>query len=726
LVVLLLVFLCCFVAAEQFAVQKNELIITSNIPNSFVKVQFGDVGKDKLAIEIFSAIGEVDESVANNAQHFDIDVSSSYQETSVSSAAKLHMISPYLGCLVSLVIFKGNQRFLFLLAFLGLALFSAAQFGASYPTVLVTLDRSLVGKSVKVVGDRSLVAAEVIDSFGSKIECSLNGDSFTNCISPLCSLEQDQCFSPLADNLLTVGVLYATSGDFGETGIQMLRALELALENNELPVYFIHGDTKTEANQAVSLAQEMYDSGVRMFIGPITSEEAVNLYSWSKRVSEEVLFISPSVSLSKVAHYDNFISMQMQNYAGIDSLLYFMSGASGKAVAIYRDDEFGRENIDLLESKIGLSSIQLADSMSYHPEITSATASQVVAELANLVQTNEANIVIAFSFDEISLLLEAAADYPELTSKSWIGIGFLLSSAVETNAQALSVAQEVSLTSIGYRGAKIGYSELRKTLLSEIANEFDVSGVSNIVTTSYDTAVLLLESARISRTNDIAALRDGLLISSNYTFGATGWLGLNSESGFRDTGEYLVSFIAPAERNPLHIRWVSSQIISLNPSLNPVFGEFQIISSQIGSFLLSEEFLRTCTQNPIITISYKNAAYKDQSIELRVSDVTGDIYVPLYDEVNVHYNCDGSLMEIWCPSFLFGGEGLCRATTSTGLSRGTASDFLRCTGSGGTLCFDNDRDIWTQVGCVVSAATVCTADALDSCCENLGLSWCCN
>lgn len=317
----------------------------------------------------------------------------------------------------------------------------------------------------------------------------------------------------------------------------------LAAQGSQIRLNLIVGDTKTEGEDARSLAEYMHRiSGINCMIGPLTSNEILALTTSS--VLDSILVLSPGSTAPALAlpgdNVFRFVTSDSQ-MAIVLSQKMWDDGIRG-IVTLYRDDIWG----DALSTYIGDAFTALGGQVISRHQYFGVRESEMT-ELLDSVTTELAGTNL--SSDQVALQLTTleegvelfrtantlSEEYPAVGEIRWYGSDGLVQNQYmigddEVNAFAAQVQ---------YTAPIFGIAE--SASLSSLVARFEAVSDDEPWTYSfiaYDIARLIGEAlADVSNPDDFSELRSAILDVAGSLEGVSGSLELN-EDGDRAGGAY--------------------------------------------------------------------------------------------------------------------------------------------------------------------------------------------
>lgn len=247
------------------------------------------------------------------------------------------------------------------------------------------------------------------------------------------------------------GQLASSSGQAIKTGIEHgIESVNRYTELNKSGYYLEVETVDTAGNPATALEKlrEMSEKGIRIFIGPASSEECAAVVDYANR--NNLVLISPSSTDAGLAINDNLIRLVTDDRLQAKALAALMANQTKTVmIPVYRDDAWGR----------GLSALQaeyftgyggsIIEGISYNP---ASSPEKAVAELALKVEEATRNTdpekicIVIDSFSEGADILRYASAYQALSSVMWYGSdGLAMNPSITGNPEASAFAEKTGL-----------------------------------------------------------------------------------------------------------------------------------------------------------------------------------------------------------------------------------------------------------------------------------------
>jgi len=159
----------------------------------------------------------------------------------------------------------------------------------------------------------------------------------------------------------------------------------------------------------VAVVQELYENrGIRVFLGPETSGQAVALTDWAEAQAPDVIFLSPSATNPSLGARQNIIQLMPSDEIMAQQLLAFVTTVQRPKISIIHNDGVYASGLaDLVKLQ---SSFQLATSCELAENTVSTTeADDCVQHVATQSNPNDTVVILITSGRDTRELLRAAA-----------------------------------------------------------------------------------------------------------------------------------------------------------------------------------------------------------------------------------------------------------------------------------------------------------------------------
>lgn len=588
---------------------------------------------------------------------------------------------------------------------------------------------------IQLVSDRTMIGLEVDRQTSINVRCSPSVENGL-CFTPLCDFGSDACVT----DAVRIGLLLDTEGEASFFGQQIFFAAQEAIAELPLPapIQFWSGTTgDNNPEDTVSVVNQMYSEGVRLFVGPTTSSDAEAIIEWisdreeSDDDFEEVTFLSPDVSSTAIRDSDSIFSLVMDNTGAAHAMLLsslgspaLAAGAGTKqAILVHRDDRFAQNFANIVASLSDTYGFEITSRISYG----SGTIASAVDALPLVTEMEDAatgvDLVIVLGFDEVQWILDASQSLAPsaLSALPWTGSGFCLSQAM-LRADLEDFTASLPLSCVTYQGASVTDNDRRITLLESISSHFD-SIASGLAPTGYDAILLVLATTRVTQTQEISSLRSAIVLESAQTFATTGYLRLN-EFGTRVEGDYSIftsvnaTDIFPSEPVAL------MELVSLQPKSSGGVSPFRSSVQQVSTNPIIDDIAEGCPVGGTITIAARGLSFIE---ETTVLSMLADSFplVPAYSTTKVTFDCAGDAFVLTCPSIFFGSDAGCEFE-GQGAARDQFDKVINCAVASLTAAQQKKGNPAASVIFGTAAFIQCGKAALEACCCESPDSWCCD
>lgn len=257
--------------------------------------------------------------------------------------------------------------------------------------------------------------------------------------------------APVTERVVKVGVLLGLTGAQASSGQALRAALELGLEDanrylaaegRALRVSLSFEDDGSDPATALLKLQALEAQGIRLVIGPDSSESLAYLRGYAQ--AHGLVLMSPSSTAPSLALEDLVVRTAPADHLQARAIAWLMDAlALRELVTVYRDDPWGRELNEQLGLAAGTFQIGLAASHSYPVQApASAVASLSAAVAQAIARVGTASVAVGLlSFDEGREIMRAAEGDPVLGRVRWLGCdGNALSPAIGADASASAFA----------------------------------------------------------------------------------------------------------------------------------------------------------------------------------------------------------------------------------------------------------------------------------------------
>jgi branched-chain amino acid transport system substrate-binding protein len=348
---------------------------------------------------------------------------------------------------------------------------------------------------------------------------------------------------------ITIGDLVALTGDLSAYGQHSKNAIDMAIADvntwlastgSTVQFAVTHEDTATDPATCLQKLQTLAAQGIQVYIGPMTSAEVRNVLSYAN--TNQLVLISQSSTAQDLGNRTNSFLFRLVPTDDAQSKAVartvYQYGVQD-AIVIARHDTWGDGLSAAFEARYTQLGGNIVDTIQYTPVSTgtydfSAQLTQMQSDYSTAVAKYGAGKVgvVAFAFDELSLIYQQLSSYPALSKTVWFGSdGTADSSTVATTAG--STAASVKSLSTIYaptRGDK--YAAFTSAYVAKYGGTPDAYAYS-----AYDAAWVAALSILAVGKNSGAAVQKVLNGVANNYYGVAGWPDLNA-NGDRTIADY--------------------------------------------------------------------------------------------------------------------------------------------------------------------------------------------
>lgn len=320
-----------------------------------------------------------------------------------------------------------------------------------------------------------------------------------------------------------VGALLPMTGPWSSFGtsiwaglrasLQVIR-LEMLPEEAEIALHLF--DTAGDPAQAMAGLKTMLEQGIRIVIGPATSEEALFVRDFAG--ANDMLLVSPSATAGNLSRDDNLIRLVPTDRNQVDALLQTMEAQGISTVApVHIDDVYGQAFLDELETMASNRGIALL------PAVLITTKQpdfhQVVAELETTMEGQESSAVLLIDSDKRALSLVRAIGYDSsLRQVKWyVGEGITLSAEAVADEWFAEFAARVAMEGFALSvDVDIFDSSIPLARHTIHAYNPDISSLTPFAFTAWDALRLIAHTHRQVGPVETAVFRSALMENANW------------------------------------------------------------------------------------------------------------------------------------------------------------------------------------------------------------------
>ncbi len=234
--------------------------------------------------------------------------------------------------------------------------------------------------------------------------------------------------------IIRVGALLPLTGDLALSGGSELQALDIAVEdvnafliskNAGFRIELIKEDSGTNPEKALEGLQTLTDQGVRLVIGPDSSENIFRTLPWANWFN--VILISPASTAPTLSiPDDNLFRMTPDDTHQAKSITQKM-WEDGKRIIIpvFRDDQYANDLVTAVKVNLTMLGGTMLRGIRYDPDATNfkkiTTRLKQEVQKASLQYGTSSLAIYIVSFEEATTLFRAARKSPTLKAVKWYG-----------------------------------------------------------------------------------------------------------------------------------------------------------------------------------------------------------------------------------------------------------------------------------------------------------------
>ncbi len=342
-----------------------------------------------------------------------------------------------------------------------------------------------------------------------------------------------------------IGVLIPITGDLADLGASYNAAYDIALAeitaSTNMPAVTLEiRDSKTDAATAYEQLQALSEQGVRVVLGPESSQECAVLLEYAEQ--NNILLISSSSTATQLAiEDDNLMRLTIDDSQQARALAELIQSDGITDIAIFsRTDSYGDGLRDSLISEFTAlgGTVFTTNDCPRATDLIGETITNVGDIVAAHLTSKSANKVgfVAILFDEGVDAMESAASISSLSSIRWYGSeGMAQNRELLTNSAAGAFALQTRFACSAFGSfTNEAYSEVE----SAIQAQTGTSAVPRYPMSAYDALWLVtLALKKTGGTQTVDTLKQTIrAVATNYS-GTTGPIVFNAADD-RSTGSY--------------------------------------------------------------------------------------------------------------------------------------------------------------------------------------------
>jgi branched-chain amino acid transport system substrate-binding protein len=347
-----------------------------------------------------------------------------------------------------------------------------------------------------------------------------------------------------------LGGLFSLTGEYAWWGSTNKSAMELAiedvnryLEDNAAGIRIAPAieDVQFDAQLALEKTRALHERGVRILIGPPTSEQVAHLTSFID--SHGMLLVSPSSTAGSLAVAgDNILRFTpSDSLQGVAVSAMMWEDGVRAMVPVWRDDPSGTGLASAARAAFTARGGTTFQGVAYSTETEDfdATIAALRTQVDDAVAAHGADRVGIYliAFGEVVGLFALADTDPALRSLRWYGSDATARlEALSHDSRAAEFALRTGFPSPVF-GIDAGARDIWEPLVARIRDLTDQEADARALAV-YD-AVWVVARGYIASgaTQDVETLKRAVTTAADRHFGATGWTALN-EAGDRRHGDF--------------------------------------------------------------------------------------------------------------------------------------------------------------------------------------------
>ena len=342
--------------------------------------------------------------------------------------------------------------------------------------------------------------------------------------------------------IVRIGALFPKTGVWSEAGLGAEKALEVALPYVN---YYLNDlgmkmdidirDTQSDPLKALSELQSLHEAGINTVIGPMNSEESMNVLQYANENS--ILLLSPSATAKDLSQKDNFFRMATTDASQVDGLINIMKNSYKikRLIPVYMDDTYGKGFNDMLTQMSGSNEIEIVGSVSISSESPDYTAAAAALDaLSADADIEDTAVVLVTSGTIAAEFIKNIPTDSKTASMKWFASADIIGNQEFLNdSQAAAFAEKTKL-----EGLTIGYKDVALDALPYIGSIFGDQYTSYSLTT-WDALWLLADVYGKTPDTDIDTLKQTLISCAAQYRNAFGAFNVMDENGDTKSCRYM-------------------------------------------------------------------------------------------------------------------------------------------------------------------------------------------
>ena len=331
-------------------------------------------------------------------------------------------------------------------------------------------------------------------------------------------------------------------------------------------------NTHSDPASAVNGFKEMYEEGIKVFIGLVTSAEAEAVARYASMYAKDAILISPTSTATSLCKYKQLYRLSMDDRGYAQVLFDLAFDAKTKNVRelpiqmILRNDAHGKGLFNDVRQKFqNKDGFKVLNPILYNTNVlTSSHLRQIVNQLNTSLARHERSMIVFSGYGEVEGIIQTAAKNANLLRHLWLLSDFLTLSNIET-------PENVDIFGLSFAGKYDSEANAKKEE-HELRHYLCPKGLplTKHALLAYDTMIV---AHNYLMRNSLSSFQDGKTLTGAIRF---------SSCNERLSGSYAFA-IAPREKkiDNLLIKVIMNKWI-IRSYYNVKQNERQILASQYG------------------------------------------------------------------------------------------------------------------------------------------------
>lgn len=341
-----------------------------------------------------------------------------------------------------------------------------------------------------------------------------------------------------SNDTVVVGALLATTGSLSSLGQSSSAALDLAVRdvNDYLAkngagftIALKKADTQANTDMALNQMMSLYESGVKVSVGPQTTEEVHKVLGWANS-NGFIVFSDASTAPSLATGGDNILRMTLDDTHQAKAIVVKMQEDDIKVIVpLWLDNSYSNELVAMVAEEFAAKKGVMAAGIKYESKTKdfSSVASALKNQVADAINQYGASSVAVYmvSFEEFNDIFRLADGDPVLSSVKWYGSDACAKDmAIINNNVSARFAYTVSLRCPSFTAAGVSAEDTSKSVAA-------LTGItpSDYGLAAYDALWIIAKAYQQAGVKaSTEELNAAIIWASNHYYGATGITDLNS------------------------------------------------------------------------------------------------------------------------------------------------------------------------------------------------------